>query len=77
MESEFLFINEQLAVNETVQEVLYMMQAIRNGWIYEERKNLNPMRRILPHGRRKLRYLPMRNLTCPTQHVARIFNNAR
>ena len=40
MESEFL--NEQLAVNETVQEVLYMMQAIRNGWIYEERKKSQP-----------------------------------
>ena len=31
-------VTEQLAMNETVQEVLYMMQAIRNGWIFEERK---------------------------------------
>ena len=35
-------VTEQLAVNETVQEVLYMMQAIRNGWIYEERKKPQP-----------------------------------
>lgn len=35
-------VTEQLAINETVQEVLYMMQAIRNGWIYEERKKPQP-----------------------------------
>ena len=35
-------VTEQLAMNETVQEVLYMMQAIRNGWIFEERKKPQP-----------------------------------
>ena len=35
-------VTEQLALNETVQEVLYMMQAIRNGWIFEERKKPQP-----------------------------------
>ena len=35
-------VTEQLAVNETEQEALYMMQAIRNGWIYEERKTQQP-----------------------------------
>ena len=35
-------VTEQLAINETVQEVLYMMQAIRNNWIYEERKKPQP-----------------------------------
>ncbi len=27
-------VTEQLAKNETVQEILYMMQAVRNGWIF-------------------------------------------
>ena len=33
---------EQLSINETVQEGLYMMQAIRTGMIHEERKKPNP-----------------------------------
>jgi hypothetical protein len=33
---------EQLSINETVQEGLYMMQAIRTGWIHEERKKPTP-----------------------------------
>ena len=35
-------VTEQLAKNETVQEILYMMQAVRNGWIFEERKKPQP-----------------------------------
>lgn len=33
---------EQLSINETVQEGLYMMQAIRTGLIHEEKKKAVP-----------------------------------
>ena len=67
-------VTEQLAKNETVQEILYMMQAVRNGWIFEERKKPQPNEADIATWQAELPLLMMKNIACLTRRNGLTFS---